>query len=81
MKNENAVTFLFENAHTWSKTASTATGSTAAIMLREKNEDNSSMIAGKHKGSCQKRFGGFRPLRGGGYPPFPLRKNSSFLPR
>ena len=25
------------------------------------------------KGSCQKRFSGFCPLRGGGYPPFPLR--------
>ena len=24
------------------------------------------------KGRCQKRFSGFFPLRGGGYPPFPL---------
>ena len=33
------------------------------------------------KGPRQKRFSGFCPLRGGGYPPFPLRKKSSFLPR
>ena len=25
------------------------------------------------KGTCQKRFSGIRPLRGGGYPTFPLR--------
>ena len=25
------------------------------------------------KGRCQRRFSGFFPLRGGGYPPFPLR--------
>ena len=25
------------------------------------------------KGTCQKRFSGFFPLRGGGYPPFSLR--------
>ena len=32
------------------------------------------------KGTCQKRFSGFCPLRGGrGYPPFPLRKKSFFF--
>ena len=31
------------------------------------------------KGSCQKRFSGIRPLRGGGYPPFPLRKKTFFF--
>ena len=31
------------------------------------------------KGRCQKRFSGIRPLRGGGYPPIPLRKKTFFL--
>ena len=31
------------------------------------------------KGTCQKRSSGFCPLRGGGYPPIPLRKNPSFF--
>ena len=31
------------------------------------------------KGTCQKRFSGFCPLWGGGYPPFPLRKKSFFF--
>ena len=30
-----------------------------------------------NKGSCQKRFSGFCPLRGGGYSPIPLRKKSA----
>ena len=29
------------------------------------------------KGSCHLRFSGFCPLRGGGYPPIPLRKKSA----
>ena len=29
------------------------------------------------KGRFQKRFSGFFPLRGGGYPPIPLRKKSA----
>ena len=32
-----------------------------------------------YKGTCQKRFSGIRPLRGGGYPPFPLRKKTFFF--
>ena len=32
-----------------------------------------------YKGSCQKRFSGFCPLRGGGYPPCPLRKKTFFF--
>ena len=35
--------------------------------------------SGSGKGSCQKRFSGIRPLRGGGYPPFPLRKKTFFF--
>ena len=31
------------------------------------------------KGTYQKRFSGIRPLRGGGYPPFPLRKKTFFF--
>ena len=31
------------------------------------------------KGSCHLRFSGIRPLRGGGYPPFPLRKKTFFF--
>ena len=31
------------------------------------------------KGTFQKRFSGIRPLRGGGYPPFPLRKKTFFF--
>ena len=30
-----------------------------------------------YKGRFQKRFSGFLPLRGGGYPPIPLRKKSA----
>ena len=41
---------------------------------------NSPQCWGIFKGNCQKRFSRFYPLRGG-YPPFPLRKKSSFLPR
>ena len=33
----------------------------------------------EYKGTCQKRFSGIRPLRGGGYPPFPLRKKTFFF--
>ena len=33
------------------------------------------------KGSCDLRFSGIRPLRGGGYPPFPLRKKTFFFSR
>ena len=40
LEKKNAAIYLFENAQTWSKTASTATGSTAAMMLREQNDDN-----------------------------------------
>ena len=32
-----------------------------------------------NKGSCHLRFSGIRPLRGGGYPPFPLRKKTFFF--
>ena len=33
-----------------------------------------------YQGTCQKRFSGIRPLRGGwGYPPFPLRKKTFFF--
>merc|ERR1711963_976225 len=32
-----------------------------------------------YKGSFQKRFSGFCPLRGGGYPPCPLRKKTFFF--
>ena len=31
------------------------------------------------KGGCHLRFSGIRPLRGGGYPPFPLRKKTFFF--
>ena len=31
------------------------------------------------KGTCHLRFSGIRPLRGGGYPPIPLRKKTFFL--
>ena len=31
------------------------------------------------KGSCHLRFSGFCPLKGGGGPPFPLRKKTFFL--
>ena len=31
------------------------------------------------KGTYQKRFSGIRPLRGGGYPPFSLRKKTFFF--
>ena len=31
------------------------------------------------KGSCHLRFSGIRPLRGGGTPPFPLRKKTFFF--
>ena len=37
------------------------------------------VIENKGKGTCQKRFSGFCPLRGGGYPPCPLRKKSFFF--
>ena len=48
LEKKNAVMIdLFENVQTWSKTASTATGSTAAMILREENDDNLSTIAGK----------------------------------
>ena len=30
------------------------------------------MVLVKYKGSCHLRFSGFCPLKGGGYPPFPL---------
>ena len=33
------------------------------------------------KGTFHLRFSGIRPLRGGGYPPFPLRKKTFFFPR
>ena len=38
------------------------------------------LVAHLRYGTCQKRFSGIRPLRGGwGYPPFPLRKKTFFF--
>ena len=37
------------------------------------------MGAEEDKGSCHLRFSGIRPLRGGEYPPFPLRKKTFFF--
>ena len=47
-------------------------------------EDNAPLFDSKNsliegKGRFQKRFSGIRPLRGGGYPPFPLRKKTFFF--
>ena len=39
----------------------------------------SSVMSLWHKGTCHLRFSGIRPLRGGGSPPFPLRKKSFFF--
>ena len=41
------------------------------------HEDDDGVDDGK--GTFQKRFSGIRPLRGGGYPPFPLRKKTFFF--
>ena len=47
------------------------------------NDPKYSMIRGANWGICkgrfQKRFSGIRPLRGGGYPPIPLRKKTFFF--
>ena len=40
---------------------------------------NCTSIFSAYKGTFQKRFSGFCPLRGGGYPPIPLRKKTFFL--
>ena len=37
------------------------------------------IIFTSHKGTFHLRFSGIRPLRGGGYPPFPLRKKTFFF--
>ena len=54
-------------------------------MDKKVEQMNFKIIVSTFKGTCQKRFSGFCPLRGGGYPPIPLRKkpakNSYFWPK
>ena len=52
---------------------------TSSNMIFGKQDNSLLTFLSQRKGTFQKRFRGFCPLRGGGYPPIPLRKKTFFF--